>query len=803
MGIDAGLFLLSAGSLAFEIILTRIFSVAQFYHFAFMIVSLALLGFGASGTVLAVFPGAGRRDIPRSLARLSWLFSVSVIGSYVLTLYMPFDSFRVALEWQQVLVLALHYVVLAVPFFCCGMASALMLAVRPKRASRTYAVNLAGSAAGCLLAVAAPALIGAEGVVLLAAALGVVAAGVFWPPTRRASRFRVSAMHVSAVAVLVLCAASRPTFLGIRLSSYKSLSYVLLYPDVERRFQQWNGFSRVDVVRSDAIRSLPGRGFSCRDQPPPQMGLTVDGDDLSPISHLEPGFGGQAFTDCLLATLPYRLRPEARVLVLEPRGGYDVVVALAEGARHVTAVEANPLIVRAVEEQGAWAGNLYSDPRVTVVTEDGRAYVRRAHDRYDMVVISLTSPQRPVTSGAYSLSENYRYTSEAFDEYLGRLNDGGLLVVIRWLQMPPSESIRAFALAVEAVERAGGDPQASVVALRSYQQMLILVKRGEFDAAELKTIREFAVPRAFDLVSLPDLRLDELNRFNVLEEPIYHQACAEILNASDRSAWYDAYDFDVRPPSDDRPFFDHFFTWRQAPVALATARFTWQPFGGAGYFVILALLVLATLAAGGSILLPLVVRRRCGVDRPQGLACFLTYFALLGLAYLCVEIPLLQQFILFLSQPAYAMATVLFVLLLFSGLGSMLSRRVPIAVVLVLVPLIIGAYAMMLPAVLRWALAARQGIRVGIAVLTLAPLGVLMGMPFPKGLALMEERTPGLVAWAWGVNGALSVVASMLAALLALSAGFSIVLALGALCYIGAGVSVAIVRRCPGERLRR
>ena len=809
-----GLFLLSAATLAFEVNLTRIFSVAQFYHFAFMIVSLALLGFGASGTFLTLVP---RRTVRlESLPYLSWGFALTAIGSYALTLYVPFDSFRIAHDWRQGAVLALHYVALASPFFCSGTAVGLLLAARPETASRTYAANLTGSAAGCLLAVVAPSLVGGEGTVFLSATLSILAALIFQHRAPRftfhASRFTPHAsritFHVSrftqaAFAIaLIFTALYPPAFLQIRLSPYKSLSYALLYPDAELIFRRWNGFSRVDVVRSESIRSLPGRGFVCRGQPPPQLGLTVDGDDLSPVSHVTPGFTALEFTDCLLTALPYRLRPGARALVLEPRGGFDVLVALAEGAQAVTAVEANPLIVEAVRAQGEWAGGLYDDPRVTVVLEEGRAYARRAQEQYDVVVLSLTTPQRTVTSGAYSLAEDYRYTVEAFSDYLARLDEGGLLVVTRWLQVPPSEAVRAFALSVEAVERAGGDPKARLVALRSYQQMLILVRRGAFTAEELEAVRAFAAPRAFDLVYLPDIRADEVNQYNVLPEPDYYRACVGLLKAGDRDAWYRAYLFDVTPPADDRPFFGHFFKWGQAPDVLAMAGHTWQPFGGAGYFVLLALLALAVVSAGVLILLPLAVRRWEGVGRGGALGATLGYFALLGLGYLCVEIPLLQRFILFLGHPAYAMATVLFALLLFSGLGSLLSRHVPLRLVLILLPLLVVAYALGLPALFGATLAAPLWGRLVVAVVALAPPGLLMGMPFPKGLALLEQsacpehsrRAPALITWAWGVNGAVSVVASILAALLALSFGISTVLAVGAACYALGWVTAAAIR---------
>ncbi len=796
-----GLFLLSAATLAFEVVLTRIFSVGQFYHFAFMVVSLALLGFGASGALLTMFPSLSTRNPRRALVALGWGYAAAAVCSYLLTQVLPFDSFRIAHDWRQGLVLAIHYVALATPFLCSGAAVGLALAAGPRRTSRTYAANLTGSATGCLLAVAAPLLVGGEGTVFLSAALGLVAAVCFGlqssesdahPAPRRRVMASLAA-HVVLVVGLVLVAVWLPASLEVKLSPYKSLSYALLYPDVETVTRRWNGYSRVDVVRSSSIRSLPGSGFRCSDQPPSQMGLTVDGNDLSPISHVSQGFDLLPFTDCLLTALPYRLRPGAEALVLEPRGGFDVLVALSEGARAVTVAEPNRLIVDAIRSAGAWAGNLYDGGKVSLVIDEGRAYARQAGGEFDVIVLSLTEPQRPVTSGAYSLAEDYRYTVQAFGDYLARLDEGGILVVSRWLQVPPSEAIRAFALAVEAVEQVDGDPKASIVALRSYQQMMIMVRRGPFTSEELDDIRGFAAPRAFDLVYLPDLRPDEVNRFNVLPSPDYHDACTGLLEAEDRDAWYRAYPFRVDPPSDDRPFFGHFFKWRQARDVLAMAGHVWQPFGGAGYFVLLALLALALLAAAGLIVLPLVLRGRSGLGNgPLGTA--LAYFGLLGLGYMFVEIPLLQRFILFLGNPAYAVATVLFAMLFFSGLGSLLSRRLPWLVLLVLPPLVVG-YAVGLPALARVALAAPTGGRLLFAVATLALPGLLMGVPFPKGLSLLGGHAPGLIPWAWGVNGAISVVASVLAALLAFDLGFSAVMLMGAACYVGAWLTARVLRR--------
>lgn len=789
--IHLGLFLLSAAILAFEINLTRLFSVAQFYHFAFLIVSLALLGFGASGTALAIFPRLGRVQPARSLSRLALASGLSMLAAYLLTNWLPFDSFTIAWDVRQVGILALHLVALATPFFFGGMAVGLLLSVAPQIAGQTYAVNLAGSAVGCLAALIAPAWLGGEGLVVFSAWLAALASlaatgGWHW----RAGNLGAIGLLFLGLLDSGLRINGRPSLelLELRLSPYKGLSYALQYPGAQVIYRRWNAFSRVDMVRSGGVRSLPGLSYLSPQAPPPEYGLLVDGDDLSPV--VLPG-ADLRFAEYMPAAIAFQLRPGASALVLEPRGGLDITIALALGARQVTAVEVNPLIVEA-------AGATYQDPRVHTVIESDRSLLRRSQERFDVVVLSLTTSYHPIRSGAYSLAEDYRYTVEAFMDALDRLTPQGLLVVTRWLQMPPSEELRAFALAVTAIERTGGDPASQIIAFRGYNTATLLVKKSPFTLAEVDVVRAFANSRAFDLIIAPGIRPDEVNRYNILREPVYYQSFTALLAARPREAWYAAYPFEVTPPTDDRPFFGQFFKWSQAPQVLAELGLTWQPFGGAGYFVLLALLGLTLVLALALILLPLGVARSAPRTGEQAVvarrssAYALAYFGLIGLAYLFVEIPLIQRFILFLGQPAYALTAVLFTLLLFSGLGSRIAHRVPHRLALVLVAVVALGLPQVLPSVFALSLGLPLELRLVETVVVLAPLGILMGMPFPLGIRWLERATPDLVPWAWGVNGAASVVSSVLAALLALSFGFSAVLAAGALCYGAAWLTVMV-----------
>ena len=801
----------SASVLLFEIALTRIFAVTQFYHFAFMTVSLALLGFGASGSALAAFPRLGRGG-PHRWALLAFLQSIGTLGAYALSNALPFDSFSIAWDAWQVVYLIASYLALVVPFLFGGAVVGALLASRRLPAHRVYAANLAGSGAGCLIALGGLAWLGGVGVIVFAALMAMLAALLFeYASDRKSIVFGVIA--IGSITLITTGLFSPPDLLNLRLSPYKDLSAALRYPGARILSTQWNASSRVDHIQSAGIRSLPGLSFAFRGSPPPQDGLTFDGDDLSPIPLIDPR--DASFVPHLLISLPFALRPAADALILEPRGGLDVFVARASGARTIVAVEPNELAVEA-------ARGVYDEPRVQLMIDEPRAFVERSAEQFDVIDLALTAPYRPVTSGAYSLAEDYRLTVEAFERYLSRLRPGGLLAVMRWLQTPPSEELRLIGLAAAAVRRTGGDPPGSIVALRGYSTALVLVKQGRFTGDELASIRAFAQARRFDLIAAPGLQPDEANRYNVLPDDAYYRLAASLLNTSNPSAVYTAYAFDIAPPTDDHPFFGHFFKWSQAGEVLAMLGKTWQPFGGAGYFVLVVLLGFSTLASLVLIVAPLARRQAdvtaksatpqteagradakktrensallasCVVQSDTALRKWtVMYFGLLGIGFLFVEIPLVQQYILLVGRPTIALAVVLFALLIASGLGSLASRRVPWRAGAVALTVAIALYPSLIRALTNVILLAPIEARLIVGGLALAPLGFLMGIMFPKGIAYLETRAPEWTAWAWGINGATSVISAIASVLLALTFGFSFVIAVGAACY---GVCALLVK---------
>ncbi len=790
---------LAAAILLLESTLLRLLAIAQNYHFAFLVISLALLGIGASGSALSMRrPSKGESPLA-TLRRSSLGFSGSVVLAYVAVNLVPFDSYSIAWDRRQILFFGLYYLALALPFFFGGLGIGASLAAASGGSHLVYAANLAGSGLGALLAPAALGIAGVPGAVL-ASGLTAIAGAMFTggPRLRRTGAVFLLA-GIGFFAYLGFLNLQGSALLGMTLSPYKGLSNAMRYPGASLEHSRWNAISRLDLVAGAGTRQLPGLSYTYKGVLPEQLGISVDGNALHAVTLVGP----DAFPagDHLPEALAFRLHPRAEVLVIEPGGGMGVLQALAGGEGPITVVESNPLLSSTVSRA---AGSLdpYAEPRLQLVHAPPRAYLRASGTRFDLIAFPLTDAYLPVSSGAFSLRETYELTVESFQAALARLGPDGILVATRWLQTPPSEGLRLVATLTEALERGGHPAQQSLVAYRGVQTFTVLVRPGGWPAEDLDQARAFLVERKFDLVWAPDISPEEVNRFNRYPSPDHYLAVRDLLQAGDRSQYTAGYPFDIRPVIDDRPFFFHFFRWEQTPEVLATLGMTWQPFGGSGYLLLFALLALVLLLSALLILLPVFAARdgqaRVPVVSGAGQISILLYFACLGIAFLFVEIPLIQRGILVFGHASYAFVAVVPVLLLFSGLGSLAARHrlLPRRMVFALLVGAVFAAAFWFPAWMEAAMGWPAATRIPLTLLFLAPLGFLMGLPFPWGLQWLGESAPGLIAWAWAVNGCASVISAVLAAILSLSYGFTTVIVLGGLAYGGA--LVVYWQRAPG-----
>jgi hypothetical protein len=478
-----------------------------------------------------------------------------------------------------------------------------------------------------------------------------------------------------------------------------------------------------------------------------------------------------------------------------------VLQALVLGAAAVDAVELNPQVVELVRERFAgFSGGVYRRARVHVA--EARGFVEHDAGQYDLIQLALLDSFGASAAGVHSLAEGYLYTVEGTRAYLRRLAPGGLLAITRWVTLPPRDALKLFATAAEAL-RAGGarDPGAQLVMIRSWKTVTLLAKNSAFGAGEIAAVKGFCASRGFDLAWYPGMGEAEANRFNLLERPWFHEGAVGLLSPQ-RGEFLERYKFDIRPATDDRPFFFNFFRWRALPELLALRGQGGLPLLDWGYPVLVATLVQAVAASALLILLPLAAARgRAAGDlaRPGERLRVAAYFSAIGFAFMFVEIVLIQKFVLFLAHPIHAAAAVIAAFLMFAGLGSRCSagfahrvgERVPgvapEAAAAGCIVVMILLYALVLPALFGRLAVLPQAGRVAATVALVAPLAFWMGMPLP--LVIGRLAGPQLVAWAWGLNGFASVVGAVLATLLAIHLGFNRVLGLAALLYAAAAAS--------------
>ena len=547
-----GLGALSAGVLLLELTLTRLYSVTQGYHFAFLAVSLGLLGFGVSGSVMFAAPRIWQGLGHRLLGLSALMFSLTALGSYWAINRIPFDSYRLVLEPEMFAYLALFYLAPVVPFFFAGLALGGAISLDPKKAGGLYGASLVGSGVGALLALVGPAASGPASALGVVVTLGAMAWAAFAFGTLR----RGFPIAIATGVVLAAVGWWLPEKVDLRLSPYKALPQVLMQKGSELTSTDWNAFSRVDVITSQGLHQAPGLSFSYTETLPAQTGLTLDADNLSSLTAVTPEEA--LFTEYLPTAVAYHLVDGPRVLVVEPGGGLDVLTAVHHGAASVRALVGNPLEAELLRSRSAEsAGGLFDDPRVDLIATSPRAYLARNKDEFDLVVLSLRDAFRPLSAGAYSLAEDHLYTREAFEEYMRHVKAGGLFMVTRWVQTPPSEDLRVMATVVEALEGVGATGlENNLAIIRTLQTLTVVAKKEPLTQSELNTIREFADSRQFDLSYLPGIDSGELNRFFVLPEEVYYDGMLRLLDTEERRRLYSYQTFEVAPTTDERPFFE-------------------------------------------------------------------------------------------------------------------------------------------------------------------------------------------------------------------------------------------------------
>lgn len=770
-----GVLFTALATLLLELSLTRLFSVVFYYHFAFLAISIALFGLGGGG-LFSYLAGKQISGYPRRAAYML-LANVVVIPAAL------FAFMGVEAE-PGPLVLASVFFVAAIPFFFAGAVLSLVISETIERVDRVYFFDLLGAAAGCLLLIPFLNSFGGPNTVL-AAAVTYAAAASLWFSASRMPGMRAFGVGAALVLVCLMVVNGKTRVLDLRYAKGRPLG--------EELFVRWNSFSRV------ALRVPPGQS---------QPEIVIDGDASTGIPPYDLDALSAEARATLLSMGPgfvYQLRPGLSTLVIGAGGGWDVARALAGGAPDVTAVEINPAIAETIMQQRFpdLSKRLYFRPEVRLAVEDGRSFVRRAgsqYAKYGVIQLTLVDTWASTAAGAFALTENNLYTTEAVRDYLRILEPQGVLSFSRWGFSTPRESLRLVSLARAAFESLGtADISRHVLIVRENSRLLegwgaldtVLIARSPWSDADLETAARAAEEQNLDVVYLPGRPGDTA----------FHQ----LLSTGDPKGFYASYAYDVSPVSDNRPFF--FYTmqsrdWLHAFSALRE--------GPADYNInralptLLALFGVSIAATVFMLLLPrLVLRTRLPSDpRVRG---FLVYFVLIGAGYILVQISAIQRFVLLLGHPTYSLTVIVFSMLVFTGLGSFMSARIVadnvrrLRTVLALAAAEVGLLALVVGPLTELAVGWSAPLKIALTVALVGIPAFSLGIPFPMGLQLLERLHTPSVRWAWALNAAASVLGSATAMLLAISMGLRETMLAGCLCYALAACSLWLLPHAKPE----
>lgn len=791
----AGIALSAAGALILEIGLTRIFSYTIWYHFAYLTISIALLGFGASGSFLTAFPQIGAKKNFLSWSAIT--AQLGIAGCLLVTSRVQLDPLSVATDPSQIARLTLYYLAVALPFFAGGLCVVGALQAMPRQVSRLYFWDLVGAGIGCGLVVP---LIWAIGTPLATTVATLAFAGAACSYAETRTRLRQGVIAIG-LAIGALGLAHTSTFTA---APTKLLSQYLESPTARIAFSNWNPVNRVDVVAFDPAPrtgSYQGWGISSHyeGEAPGFYMIGNDGDSCAVMYNWDGDPESIDFLRHHVLHVPYLLLDRPKVVAIGLGGGVDVLNALLNGAESVTGVEINPQTVYAGKSVfSEFNGNLLNRPGVEAVTSEGRSFLRTRDARYDLVEINSVDTLAALNSGAYVLSESYLYTSDAVAEYLDHLEPGGIFAMVvgdvRTPSEPPRHTFRLASVVRRALESRGvTDPARHVMIVGSRGPLPMthtLVKNEPFSADEIRTVAEYLQEEGFRFWHRPDRMVDD--------------GAARILTSSpaDLEWFYDHFPLNVRATSDESPFFFNFYRWSALLDPAVYANLGHERTSATGQIILVIMLFQSIFFGLVLIVLPLrfLPRKQSG---SRGRKAYLAYFSALGAGFILLEISLIQRFVLFLGYPTYALTVVLLSLLIFSGAGSYLTNRVHDRFERALPPrllalLILGAaYLIGLPVLFDALLALPLAVRVIVAIALLAPLGLVLGGFFPLGVRFVEERDPQLVPWAWAINGCTTVVGTVLAVMIGMTWSFTVVTLLAMGVYAGGVVSLVLSARSP------
>jgi SAM-dependent methyltransferase len=783
----AGLLLITLATLMFEILLTRIFSVTMWYHFAFMAISIAMFGMTVGAIWVFLRPNRFSGDrAPEQLAKHALLFAFSLVACFILYLRVPFAG---ETSLKGIFFLMVSYLLIAVPFVFSGVTVTVALTKFPGKVEQLYAADLVGAGLGCVALIYTLEITDAATAMFVVGAFAALGASCFALAAserrmKRTALIATLALGASAFGLTVLADDRKPLIDITDTALLKNDAYVSV---------RWNSHSRVTVSGNpEQPSNAGGWGLSektgATNAQVRQLAMAIDTWAGTVITQFDGNTEALSYLKDDVTNIAHYLRRDADVFVVGVGGGRDLLSALVFDQKSVTGVEINRNVLRAVTEDFAdFAGHLGRHPKVKLAVDEARSYITRSPEFYDIVQLSLIDTWAATAAGAFVLTENSLYTVEAWTTFLTHLKPGGVLSVSRWYYpSQPGEALRITSLAREALVRIGvEEPRQHVLLVKARKASglsgalgngvaTILVSPAPFSQTDVALLEAQTNRLGFDFLLTPSAAADS--------------AYERILDPRAAHAFGEAYPLDISAPTDDKPFFFQMLRVGDVMQSLAVNWFDPNKANLESIRLLVALLAIVGLLTTLCIFVPLALTTK--KHALKGSVPHLAFFFSIGLGFMFVEISQMQRLMIFLGHPTYALSVVLFTLLIGGGLGSFCSGRLikksgPMKPLLGL-GLVIGVLVLLgiLTPLLTSSLAgAPTPVRIVTAAGILLVIGCFLGLPFPLGMRAAAERGAELTPWFWGINGAASVLCSVLSIVVALSAGIAASFWIGVSCY--------------------
>ena len=825
-----GLFLLSSAIIGYELAVMRTFAVGSWSNFGTTVISIALLGFGLAGTILTFIQKWIRKAPNRWMANLSLLFMPALAVAHIAAQHVPFNPVMIASDWTQILWIGVYYLIYSIPFFLGAAFINVTFLAMSSRIHSLYFWNMTGSGLGGIIILGCMYLFPTDYIVLpliLISFLTVLLCYLRYDSEKR--QVWIDPKDLVVISALFLISVGLILTMGkVKVSEFKGISYARKFPDTHLDYRSYGPEGEMDVYSSSFFHFAPGLSDNAAldlKQMPREAykGLYIDGG--GPIGIMRKLEGAEAdYIDYLPMSAPYLLLDNPKVLLVKLGGGISTFTALHHGAAEVSVLESNPALIHLMGKVPLFVqynGGLLADPRVRIIHGEPRAYCSATKERFNLVEISLIDSVGLSQAGGYPVDENYTYTVEAISDYMKTLDAGGILSITVWNKLSPPRNVpKLLTTAVKSLKDQGvKDPGNRIFVFDLLlSTATILIKNSDFTEAETEILRDYARRMSFEVSYFPSMHQREGDFKNILERyrrlfdekmsiqeqkaspekvttsllptDLYHFSLRWLLSGREEELYRD-YLFDIRPATDDRPYYTAYLKPQNLGIFLDQLGQISEEWG---YLLILGTLVISLVFGALIILIPVVGRWGDLFKGKQGTLGIIVYYACLGMGYMLVEIYLIQRLVFFLAEPIFSVSVVITSMLVLSALGSLYAQRfsanrariVRLAVLGITISLLF--YIFGLPLLINLLIGLPLILKFLLAIGFIAPAAFFMGMPFPTGLSSLESKNSRLLPWAIGMNGALSVTGSVAAKLFSISSGFSVVLGVAMFLYLVSGM---------------